>query len=228
MPVSAELQKTASAQVVSRERVADYGEVYTAEREVNAMLDMVKSETERVESRFLEPACGTGNFLIEVLRRKLKRIAGRYAQDRIAYERYALIAVGSLYGIDILEDNVMQCRTRLWTQFTNAYMNLFGFYQDENYPESIKFVLQRNIIWGNALTLQSAGDNPEPIIFSEWALLQGGMIKRRDFAFNELLTYTSRADETLFSDENDEVFVPRPVAEYPVVDYLKLWEANKY
>ena len=63
-----------TGQIKSRKRVADHGEVFTGEREVNAMLDLVKSETERIESRFLEPACGDGNFLAEILRRKLEAV----------------------------------------------------------------------------------------------------------------------------------------------------------
>jgi hypothetical protein len=211
--------------VVSRKRVADYGEVYTSEREVNAMLDLVKPETERIESRFLEPACGTGNFLIEVLRRKLTKIAKRYSQSRFEYECSALSAVCSLYGIDILEDNVAECRSRLFSEFMASYINLFGLYLNDNYPQSIKYVLERNIIWGDALTLQTAGENPQPIIFSEWSLMQGGMIKRRDFAFHELLNASDSNSLPLFSDIGEDVFIPSPIAEYPVVNYLRLWEA---
>jgi type I restriction-modification system DNA methylase subunit len=104
----------AEMQVKTKKRVADHGEVYTASREVNAMLDLVKQETERIESRFLEPACGNGNFLIEVLTRKLAKIAARYGKSRLEYERYAVSAVASLYGIDILKDNVFECRSRLY------------------------------------------------------------------------------------------------------------------
>jgi type I restriction-modification system DNA methylase subunit len=101
-------------QVVSKERVANHGEVYTAQREVNAMLDLVKQETERIDSRFLEPACGTGNFLAEVLERKLRIVETRYGKSQLEYERYSVIAVSSIYGIDILEDNVVKCRDRLF------------------------------------------------------------------------------------------------------------------
>ena len=95
-------------QVKSKHRVAQYGEVLTAPREVNAMLDLVKQETERIESRFLEPACGTGNFLIEILRRKLEVVEKRYAKSQVEFERYAVLAVSSIYGIDILDENVQQ------------------------------------------------------------------------------------------------------------------------
>src|SRR5690349_18852970 len=100
--------------VVSKKRVADHGEVYTHPREVNAMLDLMKQETERIDSRFLEPACGHGNFLAEILHRKLAVIRSRYSKSPLEYERYTLLAVSSIYGIDILQDNVVQCRHRLF------------------------------------------------------------------------------------------------------------------
>jgi type I restriction-modification system DNA methylase subunit len=101
------------AQVVSKQRVTDHGEVFTAPREVHAMLDMVKHETERIDSRFLEPACGNGNFLAEILIRKLRVVERRYRKSQLEYERNAVKAVASLYGIDKLQDNVAQCRQRL-------------------------------------------------------------------------------------------------------------------
>ncbi|MDR0403666.1 MAG: hypothetical protein LBH35_08780, partial [Treponema sp.] len=164
----------------TKRRVADYGEVYTAPREVNAMLDLVKQETERIESRFLEPACGNGNFLIEVLTRKLAKIDARYGKSRLEYERYAVSAVSSLYGIDILEDNVHECRSRLYNYFTASYINHFGLFPNDDLPHTGKYILERNILWGDALTLHTVGENPRPIVISEWALLMGGMVKRRD------------------------------------------------
>jgi SAM-dependent methyltransferase len=104
-------------QVISKKRVADHGEVLTGKREVNAILDLVKSEAERIDSRFLEPACGTGNFLAEILERKLRVVEVRYGKSQLDFERYAVLAVTSIYGIDILEDNVQQCRQRLFGIF---------------------------------------------------------------------------------------------------------------
>ena len=101
-------------QIKSRERVVDHGEVFTNEREVNAMLDMVEGECERIDSRFLEPACGDGNFLAEVLRRKLEVVKRRYGSSSIDYERHAFVAVSSLYGVDLLSDNAAACRKRLF------------------------------------------------------------------------------------------------------------------
>lgn len=100
-------------QTKSKNRVADFGEVFTNEREVNAMLDLVKHETERIDSRFLEPACGDGNFLAEVLRRKLAVVRSRYGKNPDDYERYSVIAVSSIYGVELLEDNTKECRKRL-------------------------------------------------------------------------------------------------------------------
>src|ERR1039457_3331921 len=98
------------SQVISKQRVSDHGEVLTGKREVVAMLDLVKSETERIDSKFLEPACGTGNFLAEILERKLRVVQRRYRRSQFDYERYAVLALSSIYGIDILEDNVLACR----------------------------------------------------------------------------------------------------------------------
>lgn len=110
-------------QVISRQRVADHGEVFTSQREVNAMLDFVKQETERIDSRFLEPACGTGNFLVELLKRKRIVVENRYTKNQIEYERYAVLAISSIYGVDILQDNVQTCRDRLLGNFTHYYIN---------------------------------------------------------------------------------------------------------
>ncbi|MDR0376487.1 MAG: hypothetical protein LBH70_01705 [Spirochaetaceae bacterium] len=214
----------AETQVKTKRRVADYGEVYTAPREVNAMLDLVKQETERVESRFLEPACGNGNFLIEVLTRKLAKIAVRYGKSRLEYERYAVSAVSSLYGIDILEDNVHECRNRLYNYFTTCYINHFGLFPNDDLPNTVKYILKRNILWGDALTLQTVEENPRPIVFSEWALLMGGMVKRRDFTFFELLYQSENNSMPLFSDTGEDVFIPEPEKEFPPVHYLKIWE----
>jgi hypothetical protein len=211
-------------QTVSKQRVADYGEVYTSPREVNAMLDLVKQETERIESRFLEPACGNGNFLIEILSRKLSCISSRYSKSRLEYERYAVSAISSLYGIDILEDNVLECRSRLYNYFLTQYIDHFGFFTGDDLPNTAKYIFNRNIVWGDALTLQTVGDNPKPIVFSEWSLFMGGMVKRRDFSFFELLYQSENNSMPLFSDTGEDVFIPEPEKEFSPVHYLKIWD----
>jgi hypothetical protein len=218
----------ADKQIRSRQRVAGYGEVYTHPREVNAMLDLVKQETERIESRFLEPACGNGNFLIEVFTRKLAKIASRYSKSRLEYERYAVSAVASLYGIDILEDNVHECRSRLYNYFVARYINHFGLLPNDDLPNTVKYILEKNIVWGDALTLQTVGDKPMPIVFPEWSLFMGGMIKRRDFTFFELLYHAENNSMPLFSDTGEDIFIPKPEKEYPPVHYLKIWEMEAF
>src|ERR1700740_3513632 len=104
-----------AAQGRTKKRVSDHGEVLTGQREVNAMLDLVKQETERIDSRFLEPACGDGNFLSVILQRKLA----------VVEKRYGGLAVSSIYGIDILPDNVRDCRQRLFEIFDSNYTRLF-------------------------------------------------------------------------------------------------------
>ncbi|MFM8758619.1 MAG: SAM-dependent DNA methyltransferase, partial [Methylophilaceae bacterium] len=141
-----ELQQ--KGQVKSKQRVADHGEVFTNLREVNAMLDMVKQETERIDSRFLEPACGDGNFLAEVLRRKLAIVEQRYAKSQQEFERYMVIAISSIYGVDILEDNAVECRARLFKLADEKYTSLFTDKCKNECRRSVKFLLNRNILWG--------------------------------------------------------------------------------
>lgn len=209
-------------QVVSKQRVADHGEVLTGRREVNAMLDLVKSETERIDSRFLEPACGTGNFLAEILERKLRVAEARYGKSQLDYERYAILAVSSVYGIDILEDNVRQCRQRLFGIFDLNYLRLFKGKSQDDCRESVRYILERNIIHGDALSLKTVGDNPKPIVFSEWSPVNGSMLKRRDFTFHGLLAHEAIKELPLFSDLGEDVFIPTPEKEYPPTHFLKV------
>ena len=213
-------------QVISKRRVADHGEVFTAKREVKAMLDLVKQETERIESRFLEPACGAGNFLVEILGRKLKVVELRYGKSQLDYERYAILAVSSIYGIDILEDNVQECRERLFTILNEKYSNLFKDKCKNDCRNSVKFILAKNIIWGDALTLSTAAEKPSPIVFSEWSLVNGSMIKRREFSFHELLYNAQMKEYPLFSDLGEDVFIPEPEKEYPLTHFLRISDAE--
>ncbi len=215
-------------QVISKKRVADHGEVYTGKREVNAMLDLVKRETERIESRFLEPACGTGNFLAEILERKLNIVESRYGKHQLDYERNAVLAVSSIYGIDILEDNVLECRKRLFAMVDQKYRRLFKDQTKVEFCESVMFILERNIIWGDALTLKTAGANPEPIVFSEWSPVNGSVLKRRDFTFHGLLDHAQVAGLPLFSDLGEDVFIPTPLKEYPLIHFLKVGHAQPH
>lgn len=209
-------------QVISKQRVTDHGEVFTNQREVKAMLDLVKQETERIESRFLEPACGTGNFLAEVLERKLEVVKSRYGKVQLEYERNGVLAISSIYGIDILEDNVRECRDRLFNIFDQKYTELFAELANDDCREAVRYILNRNVIHGDALTLKTVGDRPEPIIFSEWSPVNGSMIKRRDFSFKELLHHESMMELPLFADTGEDVFIPTPIQDFPVVHFLRV------
>lgn len=209
-------------QVKTRQRVTDHGEVFTSEREVNAMLNLVKQETERIDSRFLEPACGTGNFLVEILKRKLTVVENRYSKNQLEYERYAIISLSSIYGVELLKDNVQTCRDRLLGVFTHYYLNN---YKKEIKPECLKtaeFILSRNILWGDALSLKTPDEKAEPIIFSEWSAVNGSMIKRRDYTMANLLENQPMEGLNLFSDLGDKAFIPTPIADFPLTHFLKL------
>ncbi len=211
-------------QVKCKTRVADHGEVFTAEREVNAMLDLVKQETERIDSRFLEPACGSGNFLVEVLRRKLEVVKSRYKKSQLEYERNAVIAVSSIYGVDLLEDNIEECRCRLFDIFNEQYMTLYKDRCKDECRDSIFYILEHNIIQGDALTFMRVDKKDEPIIFSEWSPVNSVKIKRRDYSFEILHNTQFGSDAGLFSDLGEEAFIPDPVKEYPLTHFLRLSE----
>ncbi len=208
-------------QVKSKKRVADHGEVFTNDREVNAMLDLVKHETERIDSRFLEPACGNGNFLAEVLRRKLKVVDQRYANNQMDWERYAVIAVSSIYGVDILEDNAQECRVRLYQIFDDLYTSHFKDKCKEECRRSIRFLLDRNILWGDALDFTNPATK-QPIVFSEWSAVNGSMLKRRDYMFKFLVEKSHQF--SLFNDEGNPAAIDEPVKDFPLIHYLKLSE----
>lgn len=219
-------------QVKSRKRVTDHGEVLTPKHIVNAMLDLVKHQTERIDSRFFEPACGTGNFLIEILERKLKVVEKRYRKSQLEYERYAILAVSSIYGIDILEDNAQECRKRLFDVFDTTYSRLFTRKAKDKCREAARYILKRNIIHGDALSLKTVGNDPQPIVFSEWSLVNGSKLKRRDFIFHELLPKAHVKQFSLFekkvplsSDLGEDIFIPEPAKEYPLVHFLEVAHA---
>jgi hypothetical protein len=223
-----------AAQVRTKKRVSDHGEVLTGQREVNAMLDLVNQETERIDSRFLEPACGDGNFLTVILERKLAVVEKRYGKSQLDFERYAVLAVSSIYGIDILADNVRDCRRRLLEVFDSRYTRLFKAATKNKCREAVRFILERNIIWGDALTLRTVDEKRSYIVFSEWSPINGSMLKRRDFTFSELLRHEEAMQAPLFpglenewqlplfSDLGEHVFIPKPEREHPPVHFMEI------
>ncbi|MCM2273353.1 MAG: hypothetical protein NDI75_00955 [Candidatus Didemnitutus sp.] len=190
--------------VKSKQRVADHGEVFTPAWMVGAMLDLVKGETERIDSRFLEPACGSGNFLVPVLQRKLAAVEIRYGQSDFERRHYALLALMCVYGIELLPDNIAECRANLLEVFT-GYLRLDP--ADDFHRASVR-VLALNLIHGDALTMR--GWDGLPITFAEWAYLWKGRFQRRDFRL-ESLTQSSAfsAEGSLFAQlGKHEIFTP--------------------
>ena len=186
----------------SRERVADHGEVFTPQWMVEDMLNLVKGESERIDSRFLEPACGSGNFLKPVLERKLSTVHARYRQSDFERKHYALFALMCVYGIELLEDNVKECRLNLLEIFSQ----FVGLEAESVWSRAAKMVLEANIIHGDALSLLTPAG--EPIVFPEWGYLGTGRFQRRDFRY-DALTQRSAIEGSLFELlEEHDVFVP--------------------
>lgn len=204
-------------QVKSKQRVADHGEVFTADREVQAMCDLVKQETERIDSRFLEPACGDGNFLAEILKRKLAIVAKKYSKSAYDWERYSLLALGSMYGVDIMQDNAEACRNRLYDIWEKEYKRSCKKECNDDTKASAKYILQLNIVCGNALTLMCVDEQQQdtelPIIFSEWTFpFNDARIQRKDYSFAELLTAAAETEQikktrqgSLFMNDEGEI-----------------------
>jgi hypothetical protein len=187
--------------IKSKKRVADHGEVFTPAWMVDAMLDLVKDETERIDSRFLEPACGSGNFLFRVLQRKLAAVEIKYGKSDFERSHYALLALMCLYGIELLADNIAECRENVLEIFAD-YLSLQA--SDDLY-RAATFVLTQNIVHGDALTMRTRG--VEPITFAEWGYLGKGKFQRRDFRFDTLTGMSSHTEQgSLFAKH--EIFTP--------------------
>lgn len=190
--------------VKSKQRVADHGEVFTPAWLVEAMLNMVKDETERIDSRFLEPACGSGNFLVQILRRKLAAVELKYGKSDFERRHYALLGLMCIYGIELLADNIAECRANLLEIFAE-YLNLG---QSEDLYRAASYVLSQNLVHGDALTMRA--HDAKPITFAEWGYLGKGRFQRRDFRFESLTQSSAFSDEgSLFAQlGKHEIFMP--------------------
>lgn len=188
--------------VKSRQRVVDHGEVFTPRWLVDDMLDLVKDETERIDSRFLEPACGSGNFLVPVLERKLKVVEARYGTSDFERRHYALFGLMCIYGIELLPDNTAECRDNL----VQAFARILALDADDGLLAAARSVLEVNVVQGDALAMTDAAGSA--IVFPEWGYLGRGKFQRRDFRF-DALTQRSAAAGTLFDAfEEHEMFTP--------------------
>lgn len=197
----------------SRQRVADHGEVFTPAWMVEAMLDLVKGETERIDSRFLEPACGSGNFLVRILQRKLAAVELKYGKSDFEKRHFALLALMCVYGIELLADNIAECRANM-LEILGDYLNLD---ESDDLYRAAYYVLSHNLVHGDALTMRTSND--QPITFAEWGYLGKGKFQRRDFRFDILTGMATHGEHrSLFAKH--EIFTP--IKMYPPMAVCEL------
>ena len=206
-------------QIKSSDRVKNHGEVLTARREVEAMLDLVKNESERIDSRFLEPACGDGNFLVAILERKLKTVTTRYKSKKIDFEVNLLSALSSIYGIDLLEDNVEIAINRMFEIAFTCYKDALKVKPDEEFQQVMKFILRKNILQGDSL------NGIDKITFTQWTLI-GYQFKREEYSFSQINQEAEILNTPLFAslsnEKGEDVFIPQPIKEYPLTYYKNI------
>lgn len=204
--------------VKSKQRVADHGEVFTPSWMVEDMLDLVKHESERIDSRVLEPACGSGNFLVSVLARKLATVQLRHGKNDFEKRHYALFSLMCMYGIELLNDNAEECRGNL----VEVFSAFLGVEENNEWALAAREVLLVNIVQGDALTMTVP--NGKPITFPEWAYLGKGKFQRRDFRYEDL-TKRASYEGTLFGELDDnDLFVPAQT--YPTMTVRQIAEMN--
>lgn len=216
-PKAAPKPMSASSDLIkSKKRVADHGEVFTPPWLVEKMLDLVKGETERIDSRFLEPACGSGNFLVPILQRKLAAVEARYGKTEFEKRHYALVALASLYGIELLADNIAECRAIM----LDVFAQYLGLTEDDDLYRSASHFLSTNLIHGDAMTMMDADGGP--ITFVEWGYIGKGKFNRRDFRLDQLTEMASlREERSLFAGlGNHEIF--KPTKSYPPMTVREL------
>lgn len=215
----------------SKKRIRDHGEVFTPDFIVEDMLNLVVDETKRIESRFLEPACGDGNFLIKVLEKKLDKVEKDFKRSQFEYEKNSFIAISSIYGVELLEDNTKRARERLYEYFYTRYSKLYKKKINSEFLKNIMFLLSRNIIQGDALTLK--GPSGEPIVFSEWSPVGSSRVTRRDFKYEELANLGEKKRDMFdsypdISDSGKEVYIAEPIKKkYSTVSFMKIYKEHE-
>jgi len=210
-------------QVKSRIRVSEFGEVNTSKTEINAMVNLVEHEASRLDSRFLEPACGDGNFLMEVLNRKLTTLVKKFRCNKYEFEKNSIIVIGSIYGIEILKDNVQCARNKLYRRFCMVYQRYFREDINKELIQSVEFIIKKNIILGDFVTFKQKNSN-NPITFCEWTLIEQ-KLKRRDFTLMDLLACTTFEGGPPISDNGEPIIVPQPIKEYSLVNFDEAYKA---
>ena len=208
--------------IKSRDRVSEHGEVFTPPWLVEVMFDLVKEESMRIDSRILEPACGSGRFLEVALVRKLRTVKERYGDSGFEFRQKSILALMCLYGIEKLSDNAEECRSNL-IKILNDFFPEINI--DDDFFQACEFVVSKNIIEGNAMTLEKSDGGP--ILFPEWAYLGRGKFQRRDFSLKTLEKNSIvKSKDSLFSYFGiDEVYAP--VKEYNPITIKSLADVNR-
>lgn len=229
-----QLNNEQELQVKSKDRVKDFGEVFTNQREVNAMLDLVKDESYRVDSRFLEPACGNGNFLVTILERKLRTVEKEHSVNQVDFEKQALVAVSTIYAIDIQEDNCQESRHRMFEIVENAYNKAYPESQNSYFLNAVKHLLDKNIIHGDGLTGLREETDGDPIVFSEWSF-DDEDLKVKEFTMNDMVAHGKREamNEENIKAQNNSLFnlggvvakkeELKPIKEYKIENYKEVF-----
>ena len=190
--------------IKSKQRVADHGEVFTPDWLVEKMLDLVKGETERIDARFLEPACGSGNFLVPILQRKLAAVELKFGKSEFEKRHYALLGLMCAYGVELLEDNIAECRANMLEVFAD-YLSLD---EADDLYRAASYVLAQNLVHGDAMTMRAIDGAPIRVV--EWGYLGKGRFQRRDFRLDVLAGMSSfGAEDSLFAHlGKHEIFTP--------------------
>ncbi|MHC2999809.1 restriction endonuclease subunit M [Microbacterium sp. HJ5] len=208
--------------VKSKQRVAEHGEVFTPAWMVEEMLNLVKAESERIDSRVLEPACGSGNFLIPVIKRKLVTVELRYGKSGFERRHHALLALMCIYGVELLADNAAECRANL----VDVFASYLGLEPGDTWYTAAERVLAANVVQGDALSMTTVGTTLEthghPIVFPEWGYLGKGKYQRRDFRYDSLTQRASFQGSLWDHLEEHEIFTP--IKEYPAMTVEELAE----
>ena len=200
----------------SKQRIADHAEVFTPPWMVEAMLDLVKDESERIDSRFLEPACGSGNFLVPVLQRKLVVVEHKFGRSEFEKRHYALLALMCIYGIELLADNIAECRANMLETLAD-YLNLG---EADDLYRAAAYVLSQNLVHGDALRVRT--QDGQPIAFAEWGYLGKGKFQRRDFRLDVLTQSAAWFEEGTFRANMGKHEIFTPVKTYPPMTVSEL------
>jgi hypothetical protein len=213
-------------QKLVKDKVSKFGEVFTGENEVNEMLNLVNKEVINYFSRFLEPACGDGNFLIKILETRLNKIKLDYKKNENEFKKYCIIAVSSIYGIDIQLDHVVSARKRLVEATYNSLTETF-IKKDELFHSAIKKIVEKNVIVGDALSLKDL-DN-KPIVFSEWSFI-ANQVKRKDYTLSEIIEnspFDNNSEHNLFTQSIENIFIARPFREFDLINFMRVGDQDE-